>query len=146
MFAKGRWTESAATGILFPDDDIDAMLLEFRRAHLRFNEIPGKHKLSYFAVRQLAALCDKYDLVKMVQPFLDSNDWALQYRPDGTGSGPVHASWLSISWTFGYNESFEWLAEHLARTISATSTTGPSTEDGLKTKTISFPPDILGKS
>ena len=75
MFERQQWAESTADEIPFPEDDIEAMLIVLRIAHLRFQELPGKHGLSLQAMLNLAVVCDKYDLVKVVRPFLDLHRW-----------------------------------------------------------------------
>lgn len=70
MFDRQRWTESSATEIPFPDDDVDAMLIVLLIAHLRFNELPAKEPFELGDLLQLAVVCDKYDLVQPVRPFL----------------------------------------------------------------------------
>ncbi|KAF2005103.1 hypothetical protein P154DRAFT_571317 [Amniculicola lignicola CBS 123094] len=50
----GPWSENQADMIPFPDDDVDAMLLVLRIAHLRFHEIRENNKPSIDQVFQLA--------------------------------------------------------------------------------------------
>ncbi|PVH99741.1 hypothetical protein DM02DRAFT_614813 [Periconia macrospinosa] len=112
MFS-GRWAESDTSEIAFPDDDIEAMLLVLRIAHIRFNEIPKKEGLSFQLLLDVAFVCDKYDLVHMVRPFLDLHNWAQPYSyPNYEGEG--YPAWLFIAWTFGYADSFDRLARDLA--------------------------------
>jgi hypothetical protein len=66
-----RWAECEASEIPLPDDDVDAMILVLRIAHLRFHELPGERRLSSKALLNLSIVCDKYDLVRLVRPFLD---------------------------------------------------------------------------
>jgi hypothetical protein len=54
------------------------MLLVLRIAHLQFKEIPQGNGLTIDALLSLAVVCDKYDLVSMVRPFLDLHCWALK--------------------------------------------------------------------
>ncbi|KAF1951019.1 hypothetical protein CC80DRAFT_509154 [Byssothecium circinans] len=117
MFER-HWSESEAAEVAFPDDDVEAMLLVLRIAHLRFHEIPKKKGLSFGSLLNLAVVCDKYDVVHLVRPFLDLYCWAQDYEyPFYTGPG--YPAWLFIAWSFGYPDSFDKLARHLAFTMSA---------------------------
>ncbi|KAF2005191.1 hypothetical protein P154DRAFT_530850 [Amniculicola lignicola CBS 123094] len=112
MFEK-HWAESVADEIVFPDDPVPAMLTVLRIAHFRFNELPAKSALRYDEVIDLTAMCDKYDLVRLVRPFLDLKMWTSSFiSPTPTGHYYLH--WLYIAWTFGYSDSFDKLARHLA--------------------------------
>jgi hypothetical protein len=71
-----RWAESQATEIRLPDDDTDAMLTVLRIAHLNFSDVPQKSSMSFHQLVQLAVVCDKYDLVGIVRPFLELHEWA----------------------------------------------------------------------
>ncbi|KAF2639205.1 hypothetical protein P280DRAFT_519400 [Massarina eburnea CBS 473.64] len=111
-----HWAESEASEIFFPEDDVEAMLLVFRIAHLRFQDLPKKNGLTFKTLLNLAVVSDKYDVVHLVRPFLDLNGWAQKYAyPNYTG--PNYASWLFIAWTFGYATSFDALSRHLAFTL-----------------------------
>jgi hypothetical protein len=107
-----RWVESEASEIPLPDDDVDAMLLVLRIAHLRFHELPKT--LEYKALFNLAVVCDKYDLVHLVRPFLDLWSWAKPYFYTAGQSNSFDPSWLFVAWTFGYTESFRSLAKHIS--------------------------------
>ncbi len=143
----GQWVESEASEIPLPDDDVEAMLLVLRIAHLRFYEIPKKNGLSFESLLRLAVVCDKYDLVRLVRPFLDLHCWAQPYA-FSTGSTKYHPDWLFIAWTFGYHESFDQLARHLALTASIRSPFF-GFDKTFQTETLqpigtNLPPDILG--
>jgi hypothetical protein len=95
---EARWAESEASEIALRDDDMDAMLLVLRIAHLRFHDLPKK--LEFGPLLNLAVVCDKYDLVRMVRPFLDLHGWA---KPHDYHQGKSwYPSWLFVAWTFGY--------------------------------------------
>jgi hypothetical protein len=116
MFER-HWKENESTEIPLPDDDIEAILLVLRIAHLRFHELPRTGGLTIAALLKLAVVCDKYDLVKLVRPFLDLYGWASSHLPD-IGSGKnCNPSWFFIAWTFGYKDSFEYLATYVVRRI-----------------------------
>jgi hypothetical protein len=142
MFER-HWRENEATEIPLPDDDVEAMLLVLRIAHLRFHELPKKNALTLDALLNLAVICDKYDLVKIVRPFLDLHGWASCYIPNigyGIVSDPC---WLFIAWTFGYKDSFEQLATYTVRMIRVDSLGDAIMEDGRRFPE-DTPPGLLG--
>jgi hypothetical protein len=116
MFER-HWKENESTEIPLPDDDVEAMLLVLRIAHLRFHELPRTFGLSMDALLKLAVVCDKYDLVKLVRPFLNLHNWASCYLPDVTSGRNCSPSWFFIAWTFGYKDSFEMLATYTVRRL-----------------------------
>ncbi|KAF2689689.1 hypothetical protein K458DRAFT_358667 [Lentithecium fluviatile CBS 122367] len=147
MFER-HWAESEASEIAFPDDDVDAMLLVLRIAHLRFNEIPAKNGLSFEALLDLSVVCDKYDIVSIVRPFLDLHCWAEPYMVMAGSFRTVRPEWLLVSWTFGYSDSFDILARRVAFTSTRSSgcNAHPECEDGKIIQDEMLPPGILGKS
>ncbi|XPS72276.1 hypothetical protein M3J09_004443 [Ascochyta lentis] len=110
------WAEHEASEISLPDDDVEAMLLVLRIAHLRFQDLPSKGLFPLNSLLNLAVVCDKYDLVHLVRPFLDLYGWA---KPASTvyehNTDPV---WLFIDWTFGYSGDFTFRAEYFAANMS----------------------------
>ncbi len=147
MFSRHKsWAESSASEIPFPDDNIDAMLLVLRIAHLRFRDIPGKNGLSYAHLLALAVVCDKYDLVKLVRPFLDLYEWAEPHRPRSVDDEKWEPSWLFVAWTFGFGESFEPLARHLVKNISLEGEDGcPKLDEDRYVLEEELPLNYLGK-
>jgi hypothetical protein len=127
MFDRQRWTESSATEIPFPDDDVDAMLIVLRIAHLRFSDLPSEKPFKLRDLLQLAVLCDKYDVVKLVRPFLDLHHWTRGLIPNVETRINCHPSWLFIAWTFGYKDTFVALAKHLVSTLALDSEQGVAT-------------------
>jgi hypothetical protein len=110
------WVESKAHEILFPDDDPESMLIVLRIAHLKFQDLPAKKGLEALALHKLAVVCDKYDLVSLVRPFVDLHCWAEKFfYPKLFMSG--WAGWLFVAWTFGYTQSFNNLARDMASGI-----------------------------
>lgn len=137
-----HWKESEAHEIPLPDDDVEAMLIVLRIVHLKFHDLPEKKGMSFNTLYKLAIVCDKYDLVQVVRPFLDLHCWAQSYiYPTHTRSH--HPAWLFVAWTFGYTESFEALACDMVNTV----TVGPDgfmydQSEGLIDEV--FPLDIIG--
>jgi hypothetical protein len=116
-----RWAESEASEIDLSHDDADAMLLVLRIAHLQFHDLAKG--LKYRALLDLAVVCDKYDLIHLVRPFLDLYGWAKPYtytlrQPIRHTARPIqYPGWLFIAWTFGYIESFCALAKQMSCTV-----------------------------
>jgi len=52
------------------------MLIVLCVPHLRFHELPKKNGLTRDALLALAVVCDQYDIVPLVRPFLDLYGWA----------------------------------------------------------------------
>ena len=121
MFDRRQWAESTATEIPFPDDDAEAMLIVLRIAHLRFAELPLKSGLSLEDLLHLAVICDKYDVVQLVRPFLNLHQWHEGLVPNVKARVNCHPSWLFIAWTFGWSDIFDSLAEYLTLTTSLNS-------------------------
>jgi len=121
----------------FREDDPDALLLLLRIAHLDFVSV--KKRLSVEELYNLAILCDKYDCVHLIKPWVD--EWyrdAELLRIVGESSKR-----LFIAWSFGRIESFEIAA-------SALLTQGGMDENGqlvdLKGQAVPevMPPGIIG--
>jgi hypothetical protein len=142
MFER-HWRENEPTEIPLPDDDVEAMLLVLRIAHLRFHELPRMHGLSLPALLRLAVVCDKYDLVKVVRPFLNLYGWASCYFPDIESGTNCSLSWFFIAWTFGYEDSFESLAIYVVRRIELDVHGNASMRSGQKFPD-DIPPGLLG--
>lgn len=107
MFAASKWAESGSKELALPDDDPEALLLLMRIAHLQFDAIP-KVLAKPDAVRtpgclcyRLAILCDKYDCVGLVTPWLSR--WL-----DGWQPAPSFViEDLFICWAFGIKDTFK---------------------------------------
>lgn len=97
----------------FPGDDPDAMLILLRIAHLQFKDVPKS--VTFACLAELAVLCDKYDTVGLVQPFIENwmRPWTLLCLESG------YEDWLFIAWTFGCQQIFDRLVESLVLSTSA---------------------------
>lgn len=100
MFA-GPFKEATAQEISFPEAEPNALLITLRIAHLQFKELPSF--LDFHQLLNLAVVCDVYDLVSIVRPFLTG--WITASRPIADRIG--YEEWLLVAWTFGYREEFE---------------------------------------
>jgi hypothetical protein len=143
MFAR-QWSETTADEIAFPDDDIEAMLIILRIAHLRFYDLPQSRALSRDQLLNLAVTCDKYDTAKLVKPFLDLHQWAIPFVPSTYYQSNCHYHWLFIAWVFGWNKSLENLARYLVQHIKLDDAQKP-THSSQSINPDYMPPQLLGK-
>lgn len=108
----GHWKESRQQEVEFPEDDVGAMLIVLRIAHLRFEGLPEVLELSFTELFNLAIVCDKYEVARLARPLVDSRLWKIPYMyPDYAEE--CYPGWLFIAWTFGYTESFVAFASRL---------------------------------
>ena len=106
-------TSDGSREVRFAEDDPSALLLVLRIAHLQFRQIPAT--LNYKQLLNLALVCDKYDTVELVRPWLPR--WEKPLRQ--FAFEPNQEEWLFIAWTFGDTEIYK----ELASTIVSDSTT-----------------------
>ncbi|KAF1829917.1 hypothetical protein BDW02DRAFT_535226 [Decorospora gaudefroyi] len=137
-----HWRENEATEIPLPDDDIEATLIALRIAHLRFHELPKEHGLTIETLHALAMVCDKYDLVRLVRPFLDLHEWSECHFPLKKKRARYHPNWLFFAWTFGYKDSFIAFEKYITQRIGLDAHGNAVTDDcyGFPDH---FPPDLL---
>ncbi|OCK85711.1 hypothetical protein K432DRAFT_377360 [Lepidopterella palustris CBS 459.81] len=96
--ASGRYIESDLHSVSLPDDSPTALLIVLRIAHMRYKEVPDE--LSFNELVELAVVCDKYDTVHVVRPFLPR--WAGPWMR----VAPGREEWIFIAWTFGFEDVF----------------------------------------
>lgn len=99
--------------ITFPDDNSEALLILLLAAHVRFPDVP--QELWYEQLLNVCILCDKYDCIALVRPWLPR--W--QAHQLWLDSSIYHGEWLFICWTTGDQTNFERFARHYVRTSSA---------------------------
>lgn len=133
MFTK--FSEAFAPEVELPDDNPQAILILLQIAHLRFDQLPGG-AMSLEELNRLAIVCDKYDAVATVRPFLKT--W-LSVR-----LSPENEKFLWVYWVFGYKEQFSSLALHLQRII-CTNEDGQCLTEGGAVLDEHMPPNIIGK-
>lgn len=88
----------------FTEDDSRVLFILFRIAHLQFKDIPLL--LEYRDLLQMAVLCDQYDCIPLVIPWLKK--WLENKYSESKKSG--QEGWLFIAWVFGIEEVFQDLA------------------------------------
>lgn len=121
----------------FAEDDGDALLLLLRIAHLEFAELPAT--LTYEQLLDVAILCDKYDVLRLVRPW--SAKWEDSWKPSACDSG--HEESLFIAWTFGDVETYTKVTRLLV-TESTSNDAGQCLRDG-KLLEKDMPPGAIGR-
>jgi hypothetical protein len=91
----GPFIESKTKEIRLPEDLPEALLAILKIAHMKFNTLPSS--MSRKLLVDLAVLCDKYDLIALIRPWLVS--WCDQSKRDvnslcDSNSKEVHEDWL----------------------------------------------------
>jgi len=122
----------------FPEDDPDVLLILLRIAHLQFHHLPKS--ISFAWLMELAVLCDKYDTVHLVQPFIENwmSPWTLLCLEAG------YEDWLFIAWTFRCQKIFSLLAASLVLSIEVGSDDN-ILNPGNEVLGDHMPPQIIGK-
>ena len=139
-FKKAKVSKSSGVReVRFEDDDADALLLVLRIAHLKFSNLPAT--LNYKELLSLAIICDKYDLVHLVRPWLYK--WEKTLKPSSNSHG--NEGWLFIAWTFGDTPSYKALTDLLVRHCT-TVNTGECFRSGRLIVGDHIPPGSIGQS
>lgn len=105
---------------------------------------------------EVAILCDKYDTVAMVRPFIpgwvkpflcEHNDVDCDHceMDEMELDVPGNEEFLTVAWSFGYQNAFQILYEELARSISTNELSQCVTRQG-KILEKNMPPDAIGKA
>lgn len=104
---KGHFKEAKEREIEFPEDDLEALLIVLRIAHLQFRQLP--ESVTFQGLVKLAVVCDKYDTVGAIRKWLP--EWLAPWNEHDLSSG--YEEWLSIAWTNGDCVKFQKLTRHL---------------------------------
>lgn len=88
-------------------DNAEALLILLNICHLKMHKIP--QRLAYHQLLQVAVLCDQYDCVHIVKPWLTESGW-LPNEARVFEKRPRNEDWLFITWVFGMEGWFEILA------------------------------------
>jgi len=143
---EGQETSKAVAPVAeldFTEDNSEALLLLLRITHLQFKEIPQK-KLEYPLLLQVAILCDLYDCVELVNPWLKK--WLGESKWEA--SQPGHENWTFIAWVFGQGNEFNICALKMAREIKLDRDGRYLGKDRITVQNVlrpPFPPGCLGK-
>jgi len=133
----GHFREKDALELPLPDDDLSALMIVLHIAHLRFNRLPDSMTLS--DLLQLAKLCDKYDTVSVLRPFLQKWVDPLEKYYDVS----FREEWLFIAWTFGYQTMFGSTLSTVIREVAVCRDSGCLKWEG-RNISHSLPPGIQG--
>ena len=134
---KSHFREAERQEVEFPDDNLDALLIVLRVAHLKFREVPIS--VSFDGLVSLAVVCDKYNTVGVVRHWLPQ--WLGPWYKESCSPG--YEEWLSIVWTTGDSATFRTTTKHLIESCSIDNA-GRLCHGG-KPFAVSIVPDIIGK-
>ncbi|CZR64670.1 uncharacterized protein PAC_14568 [Phialocephala subalpina] len=95
------------------EDDSTALLILLNIVHSRFEKVP--EHVQYRTLLSIATLCDQYDCVKLVRPWLVDNLWLRGEKHESVKIG--QHKWLFIAWVFGRTATFQKLAMDLVKDI-----------------------------
>jgi hypothetical protein len=95
----------------FKDDNREALLTLLRISHLRFQDNPAT--LPYETLLQVAVLCDQYQCINLVKPWLPQ--WLVDEKECSLKVG--HENWLFIAWVFGREDIFAALASMIVQRV-----------------------------
>lgn len=104
----------------FTEDPPVALLILLRIAHFQFNEIPSK--IHAELLLEIALLCDQYDCVALVKPWLSQwlGDEQILLRESWQFT-PIERllreRWLFIAWVFGRQHVFEGLSQSIRKDL-----------------------------
>ncbi|TID25810.1 V-type proton ATPase subunit D [Venturia nashicola] len=99
---NGPYAEATNPEIAFPDDDPKVLHILLSITHLTFKNLPPT--LTLEELTTLAFMCDKYDTVALVRPFLPT--WTEPWLKAGSYLDRGNEEWVWISYVFGYEEEF----------------------------------------
>lgn len=118
-------------------DSGEALLILLRVAHCQFSLLPSE--IEFETILEMAVLCDRYDCVELVKPWLDSwlvNEQSECYKPGQEG-------WLFIAWVFGRKKFLQGMAKKLMGEMTFNDDGEGLTSTG-ETFPALMPPDIMG--
>ena len=80
---KSQFKEAETQEVEFPEDDLDALLIILRVAHLKFRDLP--ESVSFDGLVNLAVICDRYDTVGVVRKWLP--EWLAPWYKESCSPG-----------------------------------------------------------
>ena len=140
---QGSWAkQSLNQEYHLVDDDPDALLIVLRIAHLDFEKVPTRI-LDYDLLVQLAVVCDKYDLVRLVRPWRST--WQASVMSIGHNSNYMnYEGCLFIAWAFGDIETFQSITRVMVLTTTVDGSGQLLKRDG-RTINVVMHPGSLGE-
>jgi hypothetical protein len=111
----GPYIESGLSEISLPEDSPSALLIILQIIHYKFNNIPKALTLQQMV--ELAQICDKYDLVSLVGPWLRA--WTSPHRKRMVLKDWLmdNVDWFYVAWVFGYEADFKKLTDDMTSLI-----------------------------
>lgn len=138
--SKSQFKEASPSNgeVSLEDDDSGALSILLNIVHFRFLEVP--RSLKYNQLLRVSILCDKYDIVTLVRPWLPTWIEDLKHLPCRAG----YEGWLFIAWVFGDSSTFERIARGLVLEIKGPLFGSYLTATG-SLPIANLPPGILGQ-
>lgn len=124
--------------VAFPDDDPDALLVLLNIAHLNFDKLP--ETMDFERLLNIAVLCDKYDMVRIIRPWMPK--WAEPSK--SRALDPGHEEWAFIAWAFGDQVTFDAVVRTMVMN-SLSNEFGELLSSVGKPYGKNMPPGLLGK-
>ena len=119
--------------ISFLDDHAEALLILLLAAHLKYPEVP--EEISYELLLNICIICDKYDSIEVVRPWLAGWRKPLEH----------HEEFLFIAWALGDQKTFERVCRKLVLESSTNDRNECLTASG-KILFSNLPPAVVGQS
>lgn len=92
LSSHNGFKEASDEEITFPDDNPQAVFIVLVACHLRFQDVP--EQLEFTELVNLCVLCDKYDCVSILRPWLSA--WMAPWKSSVAKIG--YEGWVFISW------------------------------------------------
>ena len=138
---QGPWARQNNEGFKMLEDDPNALLILLDAAHLNFDCVPSS--VDEEILFQLSVLCDKYDTIRLVRPWI--SDWLKDLPARSEFCDGKHGVRLFISWSFGYADPYNTLSKHLVSSIT-TDDSGQCLCAMDRAWGSNFPPGAAGKT
>lgn len=123
---EGPWRKQHSGNLRMMDDEPDALLTLLDIAHLNFEEVPAT--LSFEKLVHLSVLCDKYDTITLVRPWVVT--WIRDLQQVRPVCDPGFEEWLFVAWVFGEKNIYEQVSKDLVLSIRTDGKGGYLTKQG----------------
>lgn len=121
---RARLLRPYEPGVIFLDDDPDALELILMALHHRYLELP--QKIEFKVLVEVAAVCEKYMLHVPLAPLAAM--WAEPWKAKAFEKG--YENWLLIAWVFGVDDMFVNISKHIALNLAVAPENGLVRHDG----------------
>lgn len=106
-FAESKEAASGKRVVALPDDPSAMFLVVLNIVHLKFQDLP--ETITFRNLVDLAVLCDKYDIIRIVRPWI--GEWQKPHRETTLKAG--FEEWLFIAWVFGESDLYKQISTKL---------------------------------